>query len=71
MKKPQTGDRYYGIEVFAGETYVRTHIWNGDSIDEGAFRTGNCFPYSTDGKAAASAVLKNVKLQLKQLKKSR
>lgn len=56
--KPSLQERYYIIDLFPLDMGVRTHKWVDDHIDNGYYKTNNCFKTEEEVKAKLEQIKK-------------
>ena len=55
--RPKLDEKYYYIDLYPVDPAIKTHIWRNDHIDNGYYKTNNCFKT----KEKAEAKLEQIK----------
>lgn len=56
--KPRSNERYYFIDLFPLDPSIRTHCWVDDAIDNGYYKTNNCFKTEEEAKEKLEQIKK-------------
>lgn len=56
--KPRYNERYYFIDLYPIDASIKTHCWVDDNIDNGYYRTNNCFKTEEEAKAKLEQIKK-------------
>lgn len=59
--KPKLKDKYFILDLFAGEIRVKYYIWYDTTVDNALYRNHNCFRTEEEAEAAIPRVIDSLK----------